>query len=244
MVDLADVLFLRRVVVADIQHQRLEQIEFRVVPKVVALLTAGILYNHITKQLGHQFLTLNLRQAVPGIRGGGRYQIEYADGIALVTQVLTGFFVQFRFRIRNDHAVAPCSTLQNHIDTEGSGLFRSGGPIYGDIPIESGILWDTHHLAVQFPQNRPVVLANVGNQVKDAFHLLFGHETGRSVGALVGVNEIAIPVIFSCLAVAHTHDHENQNTDDRDADPHTIQAVRESESRQNTGQETGAWELR
>ena len=41
-----------------------------------------------------------------------------------------------------------------------------------------------------------------------------------------------------------TYYHENQNTDDRDADPHTIQAVRESESRQNTGQETGVWELR
>ena len=69
LVNFADVLFFRRVVVADVQHQRLEQIEFGVVPEVVALLTAGILYDNITEQLGHQFLALNLRQAVPGVRG-------------------------------------------------------------------------------------------------------------------------------------------------------------------------------
>ena len=93
LIDFTDVPLLRRVIIAHIQHQCLEQIEFGVVPEVVAPLTAGVLDDHITKQLGHQLFPFDLRQAVPGVRGRWRYQIEYADGVALAAQVLAGFFV-------------------------------------------------------------------------------------------------------------------------------------------------------
>ena len=93
LIDLPDIALLWRVALFHIEDQGFQQIQLGVVPKVVTLSVACVLDNHVAEQLGHQFLALDLRKAVPGIGGGGRHQIEHLDGVALVTQVGAALFV-------------------------------------------------------------------------------------------------------------------------------------------------------
>ena len=65
MVHLADVPLFLGVADGNIENQRLEQIHFGAVPEVVAFLAAGILDDDVTKKLGHQFLTADLRKTIP-----------------------------------------------------------------------------------------------------------------------------------------------------------------------------------
>ena len=65
MVHLADVLLFLGVTDGNIEDQSLEQIHFGAVPEVVAFLAASILNDDIAKELGHQFLTADLRKTIP-----------------------------------------------------------------------------------------------------------------------------------------------------------------------------------
>ena len=62
----------------------------------------GIFDDDVHEKLCHQFLALHFAEAVPGIRVLRIDQIEHTDRVALVTQVLAGLFVQFRFRVADD----------------------------------------------------------------------------------------------------------------------------------------------
>jgi len=64
-VDLADIPALRCIAQRHIQHQRFQQVHLRGVPEMVALLAAGIFDDNVTEYLRHQFIALDLRQAVP-----------------------------------------------------------------------------------------------------------------------------------------------------------------------------------
>ena len=65
LVHFADVLLFLGIAGGNIEDQRLEQIHFCAVPEVVAFLAAGILDDDVTKKLGHQFLTADLRKTIP-----------------------------------------------------------------------------------------------------------------------------------------------------------------------------------
>ena len=65
LIDLADIPALWWIAQRHIQHQRFQQIHLRGVPEMVALLAAGILDDNVTEYLRHQFIALDLRQAVP-----------------------------------------------------------------------------------------------------------------------------------------------------------------------------------
>ena len=244
LVNLADVLFLRRIIATDVEDQGLEQIEFGIVPEMIAPLAARVFNDHIAEELGHQLLALDLRKTVPGVRGGGRHQIEHADGVTLVPQVLAGLFVQLGFGIGDDHAGFPRGALQDHIDTEGPGLFRAGCSIHGDIAVEPGVFRDADHLAVQFPQDRPVVFADVGHQIQDALQLLAVQKSRRPVGALVGVGKIAGTVIFPGVAVAHPHDHQDQQAQKPQTNADPVETVGKTKGSLHAGEKCGVRQLR
>ena len=65
MVHFADVLLFLGIAGGNIEDQCFEQIHFCAVPEVVAFLAAGILDDDVTKKLGHQFLTADLRKTIP-----------------------------------------------------------------------------------------------------------------------------------------------------------------------------------
>ena len=65
LVHFADVLLFLGIAGGNIEDQRLEQIHFGAVPEVVAFFAAGILDDNVTKKLGHQFLTADLRKTIP-----------------------------------------------------------------------------------------------------------------------------------------------------------------------------------
>ena len=89
-----------------------------------------------------------------------------------------------------------------------------------------------------------MVLADIGNQVQHTLQLLSGHKARRAVGALVGVDQIALLVVCAGFAVPHPHDHENQHTQRRYAATHPVQAVGPAEHGGDTGKEAGIGKLR
>ena len=95
LVDLSDVLFFIRIAPLHIEDQCFQQIHLGVVPEVVSFSTACILDDNVTEKLRHQLLPVDLRQTVPGVRTGGCDQIEHLHRVALVPEVLAGFFVEF-----------------------------------------------------------------------------------------------------------------------------------------------------
>ena len=210
---------------------------------MVSLGTASIFDDDITEKLCHQFLTIDLRQTVPGIRAGGGDQIEHLHRIALVSKILAGFFIEFRFWVTDYKRVPPGDRLENHIHTERPRLFGAAGPVHSQIPIEPGLLRDTYHLAVQLPQDDAGVFADIGNQIQDTLQLLFGHKARCAVGAFVGVDQVAVSVILAGLAVSHPHDHKHQYGQGRYAAAHTVQAVGPAEYRGDTDKEIGVREL-
>ena len=65
LIHLADILLFLGIAGGNIEDQRLEQIHFGAVPEVVAFLAAGIFDDDVTEKLSHQFLTADLRKAIP-----------------------------------------------------------------------------------------------------------------------------------------------------------------------------------
>ena len=88
------------------------------------------------------------------------------------------------------------------------------------------------------------MLADVGNQVQHTFKLFLSHETRCAVSPLVGINQIALPVIRAGLAVAHPHDHEHQDSQSRHTAAHTVQTVGPAEHSGDTDKEVTVWKFR
>ena len=65
LIDLTDVPALRWITQRHIQYQRFQQVHLRGVPEMVAFFAAGISDDNVTEDLRHQFIALDLRQAVP-----------------------------------------------------------------------------------------------------------------------------------------------------------------------------------
>ena len=97
---------------------------------------------------------------------------------------------------------------------------------------------------IQLAENRAGMLANVWHKVKYLGQLLAGHKTCGAVGSLVGIDQVAPPVIFAAFAVAHPHDHEDQQSQCGDAKTKTIKPIREMEDCRKAGKESGVWECR
>ena len=131
LVDLTDVALLRRIAPLHIEHQSFQQIQFGVVPEVVSPLAAGILDDDITEKLCHQFLALDLGQAVPGVGGGRSNQVEHLHRVPLIPEVGAAFFVKLRFRVTDYQRGPPGGALQDHIHAKGPGLFGAAGPVHG-----------------------------------------------------------------------------------------------------------------
>ena len=137
-----------RVSLFHIQNQSLEEIHFCAVPEVIAPLAAGIFNNDVTKELCHQFVAFDFRKAGPGVRIFRRHQIENADSIFLVPQILAGRFIQFGFGIADNQRFTLRCCLEDTVDAVGSGFHRAAGAVYGDIPVEPAVLRHAHILAV------------------------------------------------------------------------------------------------
>lgn len=110
--------------------------------------------------------------------------------------------------------------LQNAIDAVGSRFHGAAGAEHGDIAVKPGVLGNTHHLIVQLAQYDAAVFADIGHQIKDALHLRFLHETSRSVGAFVGVGQVALRVILPNIGIAHAHHHDDQQAQQQQAKPY------------------------
>ena len=63
---------------------------------------------------------------------------------------------------------------------------------------------------LQFAENCAGMLANIRDKVKHLRQLLTGHKPCGAVGPLVGIDQIALPVIFAVFTVPHPHNHEDQ----------------------------------
>ena len=88
------------------------------------------------------------------------------------------------------------------------------------------------------------MLADVGHQVQHALQLLLGHKARCAVCALVGIDQVALPVVFPCLAVPHPHDHEDQHSQRPHTAAHTVQAVGPAEDSGEAGEEIAVGKLR
>lgn len=85
---------------------------------------------------------------------------------------------------------------------------------------------------------------DIGNKVQNLPYLLLAHESRSPVGALAGVNQIPIPVIFAGVAVAHAHHHEDEKGYNRRADTHTVKTVRKTKRRGEADKKAGIRQLR
>lgn len=110
--------------------------------------------------------------------------------------------------------------LQNAIDAVGSRFHGAAGAEHGDIAVKPGVLGNTHHLIVQLAQYDAAVFADIGYQIKDALHLRLFHESGRAVGAFVGVGQVAFRIILPNVGIAHAHHHDDQQAQQQQAKPH------------------------
>ena len=88
------------------------------------------------------------------------------------------------------------------------------------------------------------MLANIRDKVKHLRQLLSGHKSFCAIGPLVGIDQIALPVIFAAFVVAHPHDHEDQQRQRTDAEAEPIQPIRKVEGCRKAGKESGVRECR
>ena len=65
LIHLADILLFLGIAGGNIEDQRLEQIHFGAVPEVVTFFAPCVFDDDVTKKLGHQFLTADLRKTIP-----------------------------------------------------------------------------------------------------------------------------------------------------------------------------------
>lgn len=137
----------------------------------------------------------------------------------------------------------PGNALKNHIHTESAGLLRAAGPIHRQIPIEPGLFWDAHYLPLQLTQNDTVVLFDIRNQIQNAFQFFSGHEARFTIGAFVGIDEVAVSVILAGFAVPHPHHHDDQERQQSHTDTKTIEAVWETKYGGDAGKEIPARKL-
>lgn len=172
-----------------------------------------------------------------------RDQIEHLDGIALATEVGTGLFVEFRFWIADNQRRLPGGTLQDHVDTEGPGFLGTAGAVDRQISIEARFFRDADDLSIQLSQDDAVVLANVWNKVQNLLQFLFIHKACRSVGAFIGVSQVARTVILSAAAGPHLHYQQNQKCQANHTDADAIKPIREPEYGENTGEYSGVGKL-
>ena len=211
---------------------------------MVTLPVSSIFDDNVAEKLGHQLLPLDLRKAVPGIRGGGGDQIEHLDGVALIPKVGAAFLVKFTLGVTDDKTGPSGGALQDHVHTKSPCLFGAAGPIHRQITVEPGFQWDTDRLAIYLTQDDTRVLADVGNQVQHALQFLFGHKARCPICTLVGVDQVALPVICSCFAVPHPHNHEDQHTQRSHTAAHTVQAMRPAEHSGDAGEEIAVRKFR
>ena len=115
--------------------------------------------------------------------------------------------------------------LQNAVDAVSPRFHGAAGAEHGDIAVKPGVLGNTHHLIVQLAQYDAAVFADIGHQIKDALHLRFLHETSRSVGAFVGVGQVALRVILPNIGIAHAHHHDDQQPQQQQAKSHANNAA-------------------
>ena len=134
--------------------------------------------------------------------------------------------------------------MQDHVHAEGPCLFGAAGPIYRQVAVEPGLVRDADHFAVYLTQDNAVVLTDIGHQVQHAFQLLLAHKARCAVGALVGVDQVTLPVVCPRLAVPHPHDHEDQHSERGHTAAQTIQAVGPAEHSGNTGEEIAVRKFR
>ena len=95
---------------------------------------------------------------------------------------------------------------------------------------------------IQLSENRTGMLANIRDKVKHLGQLLAGHKACGAVGSLIGIDQIALPVVFAALTVAHSHDHEDQQRQRTDAEAEPIQPIRKVEGCRKAGKESGVRE--
>ena len=95
---------------------------------------------------------------------------------------------------------------------------------------------------IQLSENRTGMLANIRDKVKHLGQLLAGHKACGAVGSLIGIDQIALPVVFAALTVAHSHDHEDQQRQRTDAEAEAIQPIRKVEGCRKAGKESGVRE--
>ena len=148
-VHLTDIAVLRRITLIHIKDKGFQQIHFAAVPEVVALAgTVGVLDDDIHKELGHQFLPFHFGKAVPAVRVFREYQIEHLDTVALIAQVLAGFFVELAFGVRNDQGFPANHRLKDAVHTEGAGFHAATGAVYGQIAVDFGIFRDADRFPI------------------------------------------------------------------------------------------------
>ena len=129
--------------------------------------------------------------------------------------------------------------MQDHVHAEGPCHFGAAGPIYRQVAVEPGLVRDADHFAVYLTQDNAVVLTDIGHQVQHASQLLLAHKARCAVGALVGVDQVTLPVVCPRLAVPHPHDHEDQHSERGHTAAQTIQAVGPVEHSGDTSKEAG-----
>ena len=153
-------------------------------------------------------------------------------------------FIEFGFRIADNQAGLACCALEDHIDTECTGLFRAAGTVHCKVAIEPGFLREAYGLSVQLSEDDAMMFAYICDQIQYALHFLLVHKACGSIGPLVGVGQISFPVILTGIAVTHAHDHDDQQGQNKHTNTYAIETIGKTEGSKDARNEVGIWERR
>ena len=201
---------------------------------MVATLGTSIFDNDITEPLGHQFVTFDLRQAVPGVGVFRGYKIEHLYDVGLF-QIAAGTFIQFRFGIADDQRFHfffwSVGSLQDPVQAIGAGLHTAAGTVHSYIFVQQAFFRHAQELSSQHTEYGTGLIFKGGCEGEDVPGFFFTHKSGSAVGALAGVDEVPVLVVLAGFTVSHTHHHDHQQGQYTQTDQHAKETLGESEDR-------------
>ena len=140
-------------------------------------------------------------------------EIEYPDGIALVSEKLTCGLIELGLGICNDDRLAAFCCLQNQISGDASGLSCARCTANGQVLIKPGFLWQRNNLpSINHAQDIPVCTARRCD-IKTGFCLPECHKRCCSIASEFRNRQVPIAVCGTSSAAPKAQSEQAQDCD-------------------------------
>ena len=185
LVDLPDVLPLRREPLVHIQDEGLQKVHLRIVPEPVTLWGACVPDDDVAEELCHDLLPFDFRKAVPAVGILRVDQVKYPHSVAVLLKVEAQVCVELGFGVGDDEALPPLHALEHHVPCIGPALHAAAGPEHCHVAVHPGLFRQADCFPIQFPQDDTPAFRDVRDQLQHFAHLGIRHEAGGAVGSQV-----------------------------------------------------------